>query len=172
MRKVVSWDILTPLSWLGYFREAVWAVLYEVESLSSGTDSFCTILRKTTEDPAATMFPDEIVERRSKPRVQGAFPATIHGTTAIGEPFVVQTRLDNLSVGGLHLRLKLPVAVASPLFANIRLPGIEVRAKGIVNRIERESDDGSFGLGVAFKSYRVYSAPSDMNDRDILGRQF
>ncbi len=101
------------------------------------------------------MLQDEIVERRSKPRIEGRFPAMVRGTTAHGEPFEVQTLLDNLSVSGLHVRLGHQVAVASPLFASIRLPGIEVKAKGVVKRIELEQD-GSFGLGVAFDSYRVF----------------
>jgi hypothetical protein len=106
------------------------------------------------------MLPEGIKERRSKPRIEGSFPATLRGTTISGESFQIDARLDNLSVSGLHVCLECSVAVASPLYAVIRLPGIEVRAQGVVKRVETRRD-GLFGLGVALENYRVFSAERD-----------
>ncbi len=109
------------------------------------------------------MLPNEI-ERRLKPRVEGPISAMVYGQVLSGEPFQILTALDNLSVSGLHLRLRRPVAVASPLHAIIRIAGIKVNVKGVVRRIEMEPD-GSFGLAVAFEGYRVVPDPTQASDK-------
>ena len=98
---------------------------------------------------------DENAERRNQQRIEGSFPATVSGWDSSGRQFEVGTALDNLSLSGMHVYLECPVAVSSFLSATIRFAGIEVKATGFVRRVEPQ-DDGSFGLGVAFDSYRVF----------------
>ncbi len=102
------------------------------------------------------MFSDEIVERRAQPRIEGSFPATVSGMDISGQPFEIGTALDNLSLSGMHLFLEQPVSVNTALATTIRFAGIEVKATGVVKRVELQ-DDGSFGLGVAFDTYQVIS---------------
>ncbi len=102
------------------------------------------------------MFRDGI-ERRIKPRVNGPIPVKVCCTPTSGESFeIIGTVLDNLSTSGLHVCVEHPVAVASPLVAFISFAGTEIMASGIVRRVEMQHD-GSFGLGVAFESYRLVS---------------
>ena len=100
------------------------------------------------------MSPDEIAERRLKPRISGPIAAVLIGTDRRGESFKIETALDNLSVGGLHAQIERQVEVKSLLFALIRFAGMEVEASGVVCRVESQPD-GMFGLGVAFESYQV-----------------
>ncbi len=116
------------------------------------------------------MFQNRIVERRAKPRIEGSFPASVRGTAICGESFELQTQLDNLSVSGLHVCLQQPVAVASTFFAIIRLARLEVKARGVVRRVELRPD-GSFALGVSIDSYRVFSVLTDTGRRGAMGRQ-
>jgi len=55
--------------------------------------------------PANLLTADARVERRSKPRMAASFPATVHGINEHGEPFKVDTVIDNISAGGLFLWL-------------------------------------------------------------------
>src|SRR5690242_18018701 len=61
------------------------------------------------------------VERRDKPRVQIAYPATVRGIDANGEAFEVNTLIDNLGAGGLFVHLPRPIAKGVQLFAIVRL---------------------------------------------------
>jgi hypothetical protein len=79
----------------------------------------------------------------------------VRSITAYGEPFEIETVLDNLSVGGLHIRLEKKLDAAASLFATIRFAGMEIEADGVVKRVEPHPD-GSFGFGVAFESYRIF----------------
>jgi len=45
------------------------------------------------------------VERRSKPRIAASSQATVHGLNERGEPFKVDTVIDNISAGGLFIWL-------------------------------------------------------------------
>src|SRR6478609_1933068 len=65
--------------------------------------------------------PDVWVERRDKPRVQIAYPATVRGIDANGEAFEVNTLIDNLGAGGLFVYLPRPIAKGVQLFAIVRL---------------------------------------------------
>ncbi len=103
----------------------------------------------------ARMLTNEIVERRSKPRITSHIPATVRGRTPFGKSFEIETVLDNLSTGGLHVRLEQCIDVAASVSAFIRFAGTEIEAGGMVNRVEPQPD-GSFGLAVTFESYRVF----------------
>ncbi len=98
-----------------------------------------------------------IIERRSKPRIEGSIPAAVTVMDESGGSYEIGTVLGNLSVSGLYVRLDRPAALASPFLATIRFAGLEVKAKGTVRRVESHPD-GTFGLGVAFDSYRLIPA--------------
>jgi c-di-GMP-binding flagellar brake protein YcgR len=101
------------------------------------------------------------LERRGKPRVATPFPATVRGVNASGEAFETTTQLNDLSGGGLNLRLSQPVKQGAKLFIIIWLgsapsrdaetPRVAVRAR--VVRIEPESS-GAYGAAVTVNNYR------------------
>jgi hypothetical protein len=110
--------------------------------------------RKTGKGFADSMSPDVAVERRAKPRIDGPFPVLVRCTNMNGESFETETVVDNLSAGGFHVRLEHRLDLSASLFALIRFGSIEIEAKGTVKRIEPQ-DDGLFGFGLAFESYRI-----------------
>ncbi len=99
----------------------------------------------------------EIVERRSKPRIQAYIPATLRGSDKSGKPFEIEAYLDNLSTTGLHVCLGFELEPGASLSASVMLAGMAIEANGLVKRVELQPD-GWFGFGVAFDSYRVGSA--------------
>jgi hypothetical protein len=114
---------------------------------------------KTKDDVLAPFYRG--VERRAKARVAIPFPATVRGLNANGETTETDTHLNNLSAGGLHLRLAQPINQGANLFIIIWLgsspkrelgtPRVAVR--GIVSRVEPESA-GAYGVAVAIRQYR------------------
>ena len=85
-------------------------------------------------------------ERRRKLRLYGPFPAKVRGVDVNGKIFKVETVLDNISAGGLYVRLRQQVDLDAILFVITRLSTREVRAprvavRGKVLRIEQKSDD-------------------------------
>ena len=103
------------------------------------------------------MSPHEIVERRSKPRLQAFIPAKVRGSDKNGKQFDADAYLDNLSVTGLHVCLEFELQPGACLSASIQVAGMAIEATGFVKRVELEPD-GWFGFGVAFDSYRIGSS--------------
>jgi hypothetical protein len=93
-------------------------------------------------------------ERRLKPRIAAYIPARIRGLDSDGKAFDLNTVLDNLSAGGLYVRWSRRVQTNSALFAVLSIAELKVAARCIVCRIE-QLEDGSYGLGVRFKRYRL-----------------
>jgi hypothetical protein len=93
-------------------------------------------------------------ERRLKPRIEAYIPARIRGLDVDGKEFDLETKLGNLSAGGLYVRLNRPVHTDAALFTVFSLAELKVAARCVVCRTERLLD-GSFGLGVRFKRYRL-----------------
>lgn len=101
-------------------------------------------------------------ERRKKIRVQGPISANVRGNDLDGGDFEIEAMLDNLSAGGLYVRLHRPVAESAELSFVIRLPpgagagdpGMRVAASGVVRRVEPSFGD-TCGMGVEFTRYRV-----------------
>jgi hypothetical protein len=104
---------------------------------------------------------DVEVERRKKPRIHKPFLAKVRGVNSLGEAFEVATVLDNLSSGGLYLRLKERVDNGARIFLMIRLstrpvdlvPVASVAVEGVVVRNEVQSN-GTYGIGIAISSRR------------------
>lgn len=82
---------------------------------------------------------------------------------AEGKTFAVDVGVDNLSSGGLFLRLPFMVNPGERLSAVIRLSispsdrAPKVKANGLVLRVEPKGD-GMYGLGVLFIKYRYIQA--------------
>ncbi len=102
-----------------------------------------------------------IVERRSCTRINEPFPVTVNGTDPAGQEFQSETLLDNLSAGGLYMRLARHLEPGAKLSFVVRMASGEnqdemaprIAAKGIVLRVEPQAD-GRYGLGVAFTQHR------------------
>jgi hypothetical protein len=101
-------------------------------------------------------------ERRGRPRVEQPFPVTVRGLDAMGEPLDIDTVLDNMSVGGLYVRIPRRIEPGARLTVGIRLSVPEaqertacVATRGMVLRVE-SAPGGEHGLAVAFTKYRVF----------------
>ena len=113
-----------------------------------------------TIDPSSV---DGIKERRTKPRIYTPFPVKVRGVDVSGRKFEIDASLDNLSSGGLYLRLWRQVARGTKLLVLVRLSPIPARsisamcvvALGVVLRTEPQPD-GSCGFAVEFKRYRYF----------------
>ena len=100
-------------------------------------------------------------ERRSKPRIKGSFPTVVHGVDAGSESFQIQTTIDNISAGGLYLRLRQRLEVGTTLFfiTSLSMPGCvnesvpRLALHGVVLRTEL-THGGACGVAVALSNYR------------------
>ena len=105
----------------------------------------------------------ENLERRTEHRIHLPFLARVRGVDAKGKSFVVDVQIDNLSSGGLFLRLPFMVNPGARLSAVIRLStsrndsAPKVAAKGLVLRVEPKPED-LYGLGVSFIKYEYLQA--------------
>ena len=109
--------------------------------------------------------PSEVkVERRKKPRIYTPFHARISGVNSSGEAFEASTVLDNMSSGGLYLRVDHDVRQGTNVMVTIRLstkhldlvPVANVAVKGVVLRNE-EQTNGTYGLGICIQTRRFLS---------------
>jgi c-di-GMP-binding flagellar brake protein YcgR len=109
--------------------------------------------------------PSEVkVERRKKPRIYTPFHARVSGVNSSGEAFEASTVLDNMSSGGLYLRVEHDVTQGTQVVVTIRLstkhidlvPVANVAVKGVVLRNE-EQMNGTYGLGISIHSRRFVS---------------
>ena len=100
-------------------------------------------------------------ERRRHARLYESLPVLVRGVAATGEAFELLTVLDNVSAGGLYVRLKHRVEVGEKLFAAIcfaadrmaEAPHLRVVVRGRVVRITRHPD-GRWGVGVQVVRHR------------------
>ena len=89
------------------------------------------------------------------------FPVTVRGVNENGEQFETDTYLNNLSAGGLHLRLAQPIKQGTKLFIIIWLAPAPTRevatprvaVRGTALRVEPESDD-MYGIGIRITHYK------------------
>ncbi len=107
--------------------------------------------------------PLNYVERRSKPRIENSFPATVRGVNASGQAFETHTVLDNLSARGLYLSVmhqvkqgaKVSIVIQFSTGATVNETRPRVELLGEVLRAERE-ESGACGIAVAFTIYRFF----------------
>ena len=94
------------------------------------------------------------MERRNKPRMSNPFRATVRGTDAFGKRFEADTVVDNLSTGGLYLRLAEIVKPRTKMQVIIWLSEAgRILVNGEVLRVELQTDR-RVGVAMAFKSHR------------------
>jgi hypothetical protein len=118
------------------------------------------------------------VERRSQPRVHEAFPAQVRGVDDAGQGFELETVLDNLSTGGLYMRLPRSVRCGSKLSLVVRFPGLQngtnfvplISLKGTVTRAEPQAD-GRCGLAVVLSTSRLLSSEPPGSNATVAGDQ-
>ena len=104
------------------------------------------------------------VERRIKPRIYRPFHARVRGVNAGGEAFEVSTVLDNMSSGGLYLRVEQNVRQGADISVIIRLstkkvdliPVANVAVEGVVVRNDAQPS-GVYGLGISISTRRFVS---------------
>jgi len=99
-------------------------------------------------------------DQRRQPRIDVEFIATVRGMDVEGRRFEANTLIDNLSTGGLHLRLPQSIEQGMKLFiafqfsAAREVPALQIAAHGVVRRVEKQPD-GSHGVAVMFQHYRA-----------------
>jgi len=102
-------------------------------------------------------------ERRFSPRVSMPYPARLWGADADGRAWKEDALIQNVSGGGLYLRLHHDVQRDAPLSVVVRLsttppkmfPLLRLGARGIVLRTEPK-DDGTCGVALEFGRRRVF----------------
>ena len=92
-------------------------------------------------------------------RVHLPFPASVEGVNDGGEPFRVDTVLDDISVGGVYLRLTERVSPEAVLMIKARFSvvtnrGLVVGMMGKVLRVEPKPG-GVLGVAVAVEQKRI-----------------
>ena len=101
-------------------------------------------------------------ESRSSARVSVPYIARLWSLGAAGRPWKEDTVLDNISAGGLYLRLKRHIQEGAHVHVAVRLstaqaeniPGLRLAAHGVVLRTE--SQPGSTcGVAVEFSRRRI-----------------
>jgi PilZ domain len=95
------------------------------------------------------------VERRKHVRLYGAYAVRVRGVDASGRRFETTSLVDNVSTGGLYLRLPRRVGEGTRLFAVVQLTdSLRIAARGRVLR-EEARGHGLFAVAVRFTSARV-----------------
>lgn len=101
------------------------------------------------------------MERRRMIRIDNSFPVKVRGTKANGEQFELDTKLDDLSAGGLYMRIPQVIKEGAELLVLIQLSTAvpingtrppHVAAHGIVRRVERYID-GRCGVAIEFTNH-------------------
>ena len=105
--------------------------------------------------------PEAPVRRRYE-RLYGPCVALVRGVDASGEAFTESTVLDDVSAGGLHVKLRHDVSLGARLFivfafSSVGLqdvPAPRVAAHGEVRRVETAGDSDARGVGIQFQHHR------------------
>ena len=101
-------------------------------------------------------------QRRHSPRVHFPYTARLWSTDAAGRTWKADTVLDNISTGGLYLRLNRRVRAGAHVHVAVRLsaasaetyPALRLVAEGAVLRTEPQPDN-TCGVAVEFSRRRV-----------------
>ena len=101
-------------------------------------------------------------QRRFSPRMRLPYTARLWSTDAAGRKWKEDTVLDNISTGGLYLRLNRRVREGAPVHVVVCLstaagegpPRLRLAAQGLVLRSEPQPDN-TWGVAVEFSRRRV-----------------
>jgi hypothetical protein len=105
-------------------------------------------------------------ERRTAPRIETPFPLLVRSIDIANRRFEEHTVLDNLSSGGLYLRLAWRIRLGARLFALVQIavapdagaPAACVALHGVVLRTEPRPG-GVFGTAIRLTHHRfIYAA--------------
>jgi PilZ domain len=104
----------------------------------------------------------KLQERRFSARIEADYAARLKGIDINDEPFREETRLRNLSAGGLYLQLKRTLREGSPVSVAVclstapdpKIPVLRLAARGLVLRVEPQAD-GRYGVAVEFQYRRL-----------------
>jgi hypothetical protein len=97
---------------------------------------------------------DSANDRRIQPRITNPFAVVVRGVDVSGAAFETAAVLENLSAGGLYLRLEREVPVRSRLFVVIRFAAqLRVAVSGVVLRRELLGE-GRSGVAVRIGRHR------------------
>lgn len=106
--------------------------------------------------------PSGDAERRKKQRIYESLPATVYGRDADGKRFQLNTNIDNLSAGGLYVRLPRTVIEKRKVNVTIRLStdksgtvpaSQKIETRGVVVRSD-PMPSGEYGVAIKFTSYK------------------
>jgi len=102
-----------------------------------------------------------VKERRLTARIEAPFPARLKTLDRAGHLFTEDAVLDNLSKGGLHMRLLRNIPQGASVTVAVRLsverstaPALRLAARGTIVRTEARPD-GSWGVGIEFMRTRI-----------------
>jgi PilZ domain len=108
---------------------------------------------------------NDLIERRSVPRIATPFPATLRGVNQAGDRFRIDTVLGNFSAAGLFLRLVLPIEPGTTMFVVVRFtvaPADGLAAPGAAARAvvvwAAPQPDGAWGIALKFTRQRFLYA--------------
>ncbi len=100
-------------------------------------------------------------ERRFSSRLKVAYPARLRGWDAAGRTWIENVRIDNISSGGLCVRLSRALQTETQLLIAVRLsiapsvkPALRLVARGVVLRTTAQPD-GTCQVAVEFTRRRV-----------------
>jgi hypothetical protein len=102
---------------------------------------------------------DGLQERRKKLRISNPFRVAVRSVNVEGEAFTSETVLDNLSAGGMYVRISERVQHGTKVFSVIQFStqenngeGARIAFTGVAARSDRWF--GSCGLAVTFIRHR------------------
>lgn len=94
-----------------------------------------------------------MVERRGHTRFEMGFPVLVQVTTHHGERLSCRSRVENISGGGLFVKLDHEVPVGAPITALVTLADDTTLA--VNGQVVRSMpQDGTYGLAVRYSEYR------------------
>ena len=100
---------------------------------------------------------------RDKPRIKVSFPARLRTVETAGEVLEMDGQVENVSSGGLYLRLPRSLGQTTKVNVVFRFshgsdeptPAPRVAVRGTVLRTD-ELPDGSCGIALAFRRYKFF----------------
>ena len=102
-------------------------------------------------------------ERRVSARIDAPYPMRVSSVDSEGQKFKEDALLENLSGGGLYVRLRRKLVVGLSVSVAVRLstvparelPAVRLAARGIVSRVEPAHVDGRCGTAIEFQHRRI-----------------
>lgn len=116
---------------------------------------------------------DTSEERRKKLRICNPLRVAVRSVNKAGEAFISETVLENLSAGGMYVRIPERVQIGTKVFSvvhftNARALGSwSIAFRGVAMR--SDLGFGSCGLAVAFRGHRFLLDGATCNDKKASG---